>query len=119
MKQWIVKKKKMKQWIKKELFEDGRPTTLLLKLSRLKSNNLTTTLLGRPTHHTTISDKCGDPYIVAHNPRIHDLDDVFPKRLVKITHTGERKSLKKSFFFYGMKKKTFFYNCLWKGCFIL
>ncbi|KAK6155781.1 hypothetical protein DH2020_010029 [Rehmannia glutinosa] len=26
----------------------------------------------------TISDKCGDPFIVEHNPHIHDPDDVFP-----------------------------------------
>ncbi|RDX57836.1 hypothetical protein CR513_62894, partial [Mucuna pruriens] len=26
----------------------------------------------------TISEKCGDPYIVEENPHIHDPDDVFP-----------------------------------------
>ncbi|MED6163999.1 hypothetical protein PIB30_085318, partial [Stylosanthes scabra] len=26
----------------------------------------------------TISDKCGDPFIVERNPHIHDPDDVFP-----------------------------------------
>ncbi|MED6118004.1 hypothetical protein PIB30_115391, partial [Stylosanthes scabra] len=26
----------------------------------------------------TISDKCGDPFIVENNPHIHDPDDVFP-----------------------------------------
>ncbi|XP_019154698.1 PREDICTED: uncharacterized protein LOC109151232 [Ipomoea nil] len=36
----------------------------------------------------TISDKCGDPYIVEQNPHIHDPDDVFPGLVIKITpHT--------------------------------
>ncbi|KAI4356868.1 hypothetical protein L6164_000854 [Bauhinia variegata] len=33
----------------------------------------------------TISDKCGDPYIVENNPHIHDPDDVFPGLVIKIT----------------------------------
>ncbi|CAI9101670.1 OLC1v1039048C1 [Oldenlandia corymbosa var. corymbosa] len=33
----------------------------------------------------TISDKCGDPFIVEHNPHIHDPDDVFPGLVIKIT----------------------------------
>ncbi|RYR70941.1 hypothetical protein Ahy_A02g005245 isoform B [Arachis hypogaea] len=33
----------------------------------------------------TISDKCGDPYIVDNNPHIHDPDDVFPGLVIKIT----------------------------------
>ncbi|PIN16676.1 hypothetical protein CDL12_10678 [Handroanthus impetiginosus] len=32
----------------------------------------------------TISDKCGDPYIVERNPHIHDPDDVFPGLVIKI-----------------------------------
>ncbi|CAL0333232.1 unnamed protein product [Lupinus luteus] len=32
----------------------------------------------------TISDKCGDPYIVERNPHIHDPDDVFPGLIIKI-----------------------------------
>lgn len=32
----------------------------------------------------TISDKCGDPFIVERNPHIHDPDDVFPGLLIKI-----------------------------------
>ena len=102
----------MKQWIKRKALL-GRPTTLLLKLSRLKSNNLTTTLKGRPAPHTTISDKCGDPYIVERNPHIHDPDDVFPKRLVKITHTGEKKSWKKKL--WDEKKKLLFLIVCEKG----
>ncbi|KAL3532072.1 hypothetical protein ACH5RR_005593 [Cinchona calisaya] len=33
----------------------------------------------------TISEKCGDPYIVEENPHIHDPDDVFPGLVIKIT----------------------------------
>lgn len=33
----------------------------------------------------TISDKCGDPFIVEQNPHIHDPDDVFPGLIFKIT----------------------------------
>ncbi|KAI3800139.1 hypothetical protein L1987_35449 [Smallanthus sonchifolius] len=33
----------------------------------------------------TISDKCGDPFIVEKNPHIHDPDDVFPGLVIKIT----------------------------------
>ncbi|TKY63829.1 transducin family protein/WD-40 repeat protein [Spatholobus suberectus] len=33
----------------------------------------------------TISDKCGDPFIVENNPHIHDPDDVFHGLVIKIT----------------------------------
>ncbi|CAA3016744.1 uncharacterized protein LOC111408128 [Olea europaea var. sylvestris] len=33
----------------------------------------------------TISDKCGDPFIVEQNPHVHDSDDVFPGLVIKIT----------------------------------
>ncbi|KAG8647068.1 uncharacterized protein LOC122724691 [Manihot esculenta] len=33
----------------------------------------------------TISEKCGDPYIVEENPHINDPDDVFPGLVIKIT----------------------------------
>ncbi|VVB05509.1 unnamed protein product [Arabis nemorensis] len=33
----------------------------------------------------TISEKCGDPYIVEGNPHIHDHDDVFPGLLIRIS----------------------------------
>ncbi|THU56627.1 hypothetical protein C4D60_Mb11t19240 [Musa balbisiana] len=32
----------------------------------------------------TISDKCGDPFIVERNPHIHDPDDVFPGLVIKL-----------------------------------
>ncbi|CAN8325900.1 unnamed protein product [Cochlearia groenlandica] len=32
----------------------------------------------------SISEKCGDPFIVERNPHIHDPDDVFPGLLIKI-----------------------------------
>ncbi|OAY84270.1 uncharacterized protein LOC109706994 [Ananas comosus] len=33
----------------------------------------------------TISDKCGDPFIVERNPHIHDPDDVFPGLVIMLT----------------------------------
>lgn len=33
----------------------------------------------------TISDKCGDPFIIEQNPHIQDPDDVFPGLIIKIT----------------------------------
>ncbi|KAF8412333.1 hypothetical protein HHK36_000295 [Tetracentron sinense] len=41
----------------------------------------------------TISNKCGDPYIVEQNPHIHDPDDVFPGLVIKITPSKSRKLL--------------------------
>ncbi|XP_077249309.1 peptidoglycan-binding LysM domain-containing protein [Tasmannia lanceolata] len=38
----------------------------------------------------TISDKCGDPYIVEQNPHIQDPDDVFPGLVIKITPSMPR-----------------------------
>lgn len=38
----------------------------------------------------TISEKCGDPYIVEENPHIHDPDDVFPGLVIKITPSNNR-----------------------------
>lgn len=38
----------------------------------------------------TISEKCGDPYIVEENPHIHDPDDVFPGLVIKITPLTNR-----------------------------
>ncbi|KAE8704679.1 hypothetical protein F3Y22_tig00110447pilonHSYRG00015 [Hibiscus syriacus] len=32
----------------------------------------------------SISDKCGDPFIVERNPHIHDPDDVFPGLVIMI-----------------------------------
>uniref|UniRef100_J3N491 LysM domain-containing protein n=2 Tax=Oryza brachyantha TaxID=4533 RepID=J3N491_ORYBR len=33
----------------------------------------------------SISDKCGDPYILEQNPHVHDPDDVFPGLVIRIT----------------------------------
>ncbi|KAL2556018.1 peptidoglycan-binding LysM domain-containing protein [Forsythia ovata] len=41
----------------------------------------------------TISDKCGDPYIVERNPHIHDPDDVFPGLVIKITPSNPSSKL--------------------------
>ncbi|XP_028782351.1 uncharacterized protein LOC114750952 [Neltuma alba] len=38
----------------------------------------------------TISEKCGDPYIVEENPHIHDPDDVFPGLVIKISPFSNR-----------------------------
>lgn len=38
----------------------------------------------------TISEKCGDPFIVEENPHIHDPDDVFPGLVIKITPFNTR-----------------------------
>ncbi|KAK7374212.1 hypothetical protein VNO80_07639 [Phaseolus coccineus] len=42
----------------------------------------------------TISDKCGDPFIVEKNPHIHDPDDVFPGLVIKITPSHTTKTYK-------------------------
>ncbi|CAA2962173.1 domain containing [Olea europaea subsp. europaea] len=39
----------------------------------------------------TISEKCGDPYIVEENPHIQDPDDVFPGVVIKITPFKDRR----------------------------
>lgn len=40
----------------------------------------------------TISDKCGDPFIIERNPHIHDPDDVFPGLVLHITPYWDGKS---------------------------
>ncbi|PWA51729.1 peptidoglycan-binding LysM domain-containing protein [Artemisia annua] len=40
----------------------------------------------------TISDKCGDAFIVEENPHIHDPDDVFPGLVIKITPSRNSRS---------------------------
>lgn len=46
----------------------------------------------------TISDKCGDPFIVERNPHIHDPDDVFPGLVIKIiSPSTPRKLLRQSY----------------------
>ncbi|KAL6004668.1 hypothetical protein ACLOJK_005223 [Asimina triloba] len=37
----------------------------------------------------TISDKCGDPFIVEQNPHIQDPDDVYPGLVIKITPSSK------------------------------
>lgn len=39
----------------------------------------------------TISDKCGDPFIVERNPHIHEPDDVFPGLVMRIVTSKTRK----------------------------
>ncbi|KAF8379400.1 hypothetical protein HHK36_028835 [Tetracentron sinense] len=94
---------------------------VLILLSSFRENSLTdeivrgNQLLGRPcdeiyvvgegeTLHT-ISDKCGDPFIVEQNPHIHDPDDVFPGLVIKITSSKSRKLLRYYINYKSMKKK--------------
>ncbi|XP_022774306.1 uncharacterized protein LOC111316582 [Durio zibethinus] len=79
----------------------------LILISSIKANSVSdepvrgSQLLNRPcdeiyvvgegeTLHT-ISDKCGDPFIVERNPHIHDPDDVFPGLIIKIIPSTDRK----------------------------
>nr|DAD18756.1 TPA_asm: hypothetical protein HUJ06_020219 [Nelumbo nucifera] len=82
---------------------------VLILLSSTKESSLTeepvkgNQLLGRPCEEIyvvregetlhTISDKCGDPYIVEQNPHIHDPDDVFPGLVIKITPSKHPRKL--------------------------
>jgi len=38
----------------------------------------------------SISDKCGDPFILERNPHVHDPDDVFPGLVIQITPSKPR-----------------------------
>uniref|UniRef100_A0A0E0F051 LysM domain-containing protein n=1 Tax=Oryza meridionalis TaxID=40149 RepID=A0A0E0F051_9ORYZ len=40
----------------------------------------------------SISDRCGDPYILEQNPHVHDPDDVFPGLVIKITPRSGRRN---------------------------
>ncbi|EAY79264.1 hypothetical protein OsI_34380 [Oryza sativa Indica Group] len=40
----------------------------------------------------SISDRCGDPYILEQNPHVHDPDDVFPGLVIKITPRPGRRN---------------------------
>ena len=39
----------------------------------------------------SISDRCGDPFILERNPHVHDPDDVFPGLVLRITTSMPRK----------------------------
>ncbi|KAJ1299091.1 hypothetical protein BS78_01G504500 [Paspalum vaginatum] len=39
----------------------------------------------------SISDRCGDPYILERNPHVHDPDDVFPGLVIRITPSSEHR----------------------------
>ncbi|KAL4278993.1 hypothetical protein GQ457_03G013260 [Hibiscus cannabinus] len=41
----------------------------------------------------TISDKCGDPFIVERNPHINDPDDVFPGLVIHIIPSTDHTKL--------------------------
>ncbi|CAD6209273.1 unnamed protein product [Miscanthus lutarioriparius] len=38
----------------------------------------------------SISDKCGDPFILERNPHVHDPDDVFPGLVIQIAPSKPR-----------------------------
>ncbi|KAL0452531.1 UNVERIFIED_CONTAM: hypothetical protein Slati_1231200 [Sesamum latifolium] len=42
----------------------------------------------------SISEKCGDPYIVERNPHVHDPDDVFPGLVLKIVPSNSKLSIR-------------------------
>ena len=44
-------------------------------------------LVGEGETLHTISDKCGDPFIVEKNPHVHDPDDVFPGLVLALRPT--------------------------------
>lgn len=54
-----------------------------LELLRRPCDEIYVVAEGETLH--TISDKCGDPFIVEQNPHIQDPDDVFPGLVIKIT----------------------------------
>ena len=91
----------MKQWIKRRALLGRDPPHYFWSCQDLRAIILQLHYKGDPP--TTLKS-------VEHNPRIHDPDDVFPKRLVKITHAGERKSWKKKVFFWWDEKKNFVFN---------
>ncbi|CAL5404939.1 unnamed protein product [Camellia sinensis] len=80
---------------------------VLILLGTIKENSLTNKpargnqLLQQPCDEiyvvregetlNTISEKCGDPFIVEENPHIHDPDDVFPGLVIKITPSKPNK----------------------------
>uniref|UniRef100_A0ACD5U5P7 Uncharacterized protein n=1 Tax=Avena sativa TaxID=4498 RepID=A0ACD5U5P7_AVESA len=51
--------------------------------SRRPCDDIYVVVEGETLH--SISDRCGDPYILEHNPHVHDPDDVFPGLVIKIT----------------------------------
>ena len=72
-------------------YHDDYDQSSLSNLYMMKSTNLIDNrpcdeiyVVGQGETLNTISDKCGDPYIVERNPHIHDPDDVFPGLVIKI-----------------------------------
>ncbi|KAF5176186.1 peptidoglycan-binding LysM domain-containing protein [Thalictrum thalictroides] len=77
-----------------------KESSLMVDHIHMSGNNLTSRpcdeiyVVGEGETLHTISDKCGDPYIVEQNPHIHDPDDVFPGLVIKITPTRPAKLLR-------------------------
>ncbi|XP_027367332.1 uncharacterized protein LOC113873425 [Abrus precatorius] len=83
------------------LLGSTRESTVAEETEAVRGNNLRERpcdeiyVVGEGETLHTISDKCGDPYIVERNPHIHDPDDVFPGLVIKITPTNTNNLLNK------------------------
>ncbi|XP_057546695.1 uncharacterized protein LOC130825469 [Amaranthus tricolor] len=82
-------------------YHDDYDQSSLSNLYMMKSTNLIDNrpcdeiyVVGEGETLNTISDKCGDPYIVERNPHIHDPDDVFPGLVIKIISSSIIKNRK-------------------------
>ncbi|CAO2821092.1 unnamed protein product [Amaranthus hypochondriacus] len=90
--------------LKKENFNpyyDDHDQSSVSNLYMMKSTNLIEYrpcdeiyVVGEGETLNTISEKCGDPYIVERNPHIHDPDDVFPGLVIKIMPSSINKNRK-------------------------
>lgn len=63
--------------------EEERGVVRGARLSARPCEEIYVVVEGETLH--SISDKCGDPYILEQNPHVHDPDDVFPGLVIKIT----------------------------------
>lgn len=67
----------------------------------------------------TITEKCGDPYIVDENPHIDDSDDVFPGLVIKITPFKQRQNNTELLdFFFPLSYLTVSLSSLQNKCYI-
>ncbi|XP_071707884.1 uncharacterized protein [Rutidosis leptorrhynchoides] len=66
-----------------DVVQGGNNRVLVINSNTRPCDEIYVVAEGETLH--TISDKCGDPFIVENNPHIHDPDDVFPGLVIKIT----------------------------------
>ncbi|OAY69056.1 hypothetical protein ACMD2_11984 [Ananas comosus] len=66
--------------------DEGRQFDAVLRGARLAEKRLCDEIyvVGEGETLHSISDKCGDPFIVERNPHVHDPDDVFPGLVIKL-----------------------------------